>query len=213
MKYLSRAIFVVLLAACFSGCYSGYKLTKKPIEADSIHKSFNQVSKLPVYISSISVKNKNISSGFENRVVAKLTETGLYRDVIYGIYSRRPNDTTYIDVRLDISEMIDQHTGGNALKGFFVGATLFLLTPVLPLSYDMEGEYLLRVIWPNGQQREYKAVCAVDAYGTLYQLNQAANDGSGEATDKCLNSVINQMGADYIKMHDSQHSLSESSKN
>lgn len=195
MKHILSVTLFLLLA----GCYSGYSMTKTPPVSDQVNRNYNRSGQVPVYISSISVKNNSMSAGFENRLIAKMNETGLYGDVIYGIYARRPT-TEFIDASLSITEVVEDHTASNATKGFFVGATLFLLTPALPLKYDIEDHFALHVVWPNGQQRDYTANCAAHAYGTLYQLQPAANTASGESVDRCLTSVVNQMGADAIHM-------------
>lgn len=180
-----------------SGCYSGQSITQKPSMADAVRQhQAPSAQRLPAYISGITVKNNNLQAGFENRLIGRLSDTGLFSDVIYGNYGRRPTDD-HVDLRLSVAEDVDTHTAGNAVKGFFIGATLYLLAPALPLTYDYQSDWTLNVTWPGNRQRSYMARCGASAYGTLFEEQAAANSVTGEAVDQCLNSLINQMAADY----------------
>lgn len=152
-----------------------------------------------LFVSGVSVKGDNPAEGFDKRFLAKLNETGLFKEVVYGVYARRPNPP-FIDAKLNVEETVDPHSVGNAFKGFFTGFTFFLLAPALPINLDYSTEYTLEVIWPNTQRRQYTANCAGDAYGTLFQAREVFAKMPGAVTDACLTSVINQMGADYVRM-------------
>lgn len=193
--YYLSGFFIVL---SLSGCYSGYKLTKGTGDYKKVNKAYNvdAETSYPVFISSINVRGNDVNQGFERRVVAKINDTGLFKEVIYGFYSRKP-EPPYIDAKLDVSESMNDHAGSNAAKGFFIGASLWLLTPALPLNYDYTTEFDLDVVWPNNQRRSYKAECAGEAWGTLDQARNALAKLPGEVTEACLTSIANQMGADF----------------
>lgn len=197
------SLLIISMSILFSGCYSGYKLTKTPTESKSISRSFSKVDdKSPVlFVSGVTVKGDNLAEGFDKRLLGKLNETGLFKEVIYGVYARKPSPP-FLDARLDVEESADNHSTGNGVKGFFIGFTFFLLTPALPLTMDFSQDFSLEVTWPNGQRRNYTAACAGEAYGTLTQAAEAFKKMPGEVTDVCLNSVINQMSADYMRMAD-----------
>ena len=191
---------IPLLAAAMlglAGCYSGQSITQKPSMADAVRpRAAPNGQRWPAYISGMTAKNSSLQAGFENRLIARLNDTGLFSDVIYGNYGRRP-DADHVDVRLGVAESVDAHTAGNAAKGFFIGATLYLLAPALPLTYDYQSDWTLDVTWPGNRRRTYTARCGASAYGTLFEEQAAANSVTGEAVDQCLNSLINQMAADY----------------
>lgn len=209
---MKRFIDLLALAMILSltGCYSGYKMTKAPQMSEDVAIHSNNGEKIPLHVSSITVKDKNLAAGFEGRLLSRLNKTSIYKDVTYGVYSRRP-EGRYIDASLSIDENSDGNTSGNAAKGFFIGFTFFTLTPVLPLTADFSSVYDLAVVWPNGVRKSYQAVCAAHAYGTLFQAQSAFTTASGEIADKCLNSLVNQMSADYHLMADSSSSTSISS--
>lgn len=91
--------------------------------------------------------------------------------------------------------------GANLTKAFFTGFTLFLLAPVLPNSYDFETSHTLIARWPNDIQREYSASCVASAYGTFPYTGavEEFNKSKGACTEKCLNSVINQLTSDKVR--------------
>lgn len=195
-----RILVLFSLLALMSGCYSGYHITKAPSDSKSVNRTYSVAGdKSPVlFVSGVNVKNSNATEGFDKRFLGKLNETGLFKEVVYGVYSRKP-EPPYLDVKLNVEETSDPHSGGNAVKGFFTGFTFFLLAPALPLVADYSAEYTLEVVWPNTQRRQYSASCAGDAYGTIFQAREAFQKMPGEVTDACLISVINQMGADYFR--------------
>ena len=201
-KDIARITTILLIFISLNGCYSRSTLTKIPNNSDEII-TFNDTNKsnIPGFVSSINAKNDdtaaNISPGFENRFLNHLQKTNYFSDVIYGIYSKTPTPP-YIDLRLDINENLDVHMGANVTKAFFTGFTLFILAPVLPNTYDYEVSYTLFAKWPNGIRREYKAFCAASAYGTFPYVSTAKKFQSSvdEATEKCINSVVNQLTSD-----------------
>lgn len=203
-KSIARIIAFVILMT-LSGCYSASELTKIPQNSDTLIKIDNaNKSKLPSFVSSVDAKSNdagtNTSADFERRFLGHLQKTNYFSDVLYGIYSKRP-EAPYVDLSLSVNENIDLNNGANIAKAFFTGFTLFLLAPVLPATYDFDANYTLSARWPDGIQREYKASCAASAYGTWPYIGaiEKLQTSKGDATEKCLNSVINQLTSDKVR--------------
>lgn len=202
LECIAKIIVVSSTLMVLSGCYSVSSLKNTPLNSDEIIRIDNtNKAKLPGFISSIDVKTNNagtnVSADFERRFLGSLQKTNYFSDVIYGIYSKRP-ETPYVELSLNINENVDMNTGANMTKALFTGFTLFLLAPVLPATYDFDTNYTLLTRWPDGSQREYKASCEASAYGTWPYVSaiQKLNESKGNATEKCLNSVINQFTSD-----------------
>ena len=201
--FKSIAVFFILMT--LSGCYSASELTKIPLNSDAIVRinNANNKNNPTSFVSGVNVKSngsgENTSADFERRFLSHLQQTDFFSNVIYGIYSKRP-ETPYVDLSLNVNENWDLNTGGNIAKAFFTGFTFFLLAPILPATYDFDADYTLLARWPNGTQREYKSSCAASAYGTWPYISavQKLKTSQGDATDKCLNSVINQLTSDKI---------------
>jgi hypothetical protein len=202
----ARISALFFLAALSTGCYSVSHLTRVPQTSDAIARvAPGNGHKLPAFVSSISVtKNQgsaNTSKAFDRRFLAHLQQADYFSDVVYSIYAKRP-EPPFVDLKLRVDEHEDLNMGANMTKAFFTGFTLFLLAPVLPNSYDFDTTFALSATWPNGTQREYRASCAANAYGT-YPYHPTAQKfiaAKGEATEKCLDSVINQLTSDKVNI-------------
>ncbi|TKB75922.1 MAG: hypothetical protein E8D46_00805 [Nitrospira sp.] len=194
----SKITRLVLLCAITTlcGCYSFSSIGKVPSESEKIVVS--KSSNLAAYVSGINVRAEksevNTAEGFERRVVSHLHQSGYFSDVILGIYQKRP-ESPYVDLTFNINEKEYPHLGLNVLKGVFIGLTLYLLTPVLPMNYDFETDFSLIAKWTaDGAQREYTAFCSASAYGTLgSNFEVEAHKAKLDSTERCLNSVINQL--------------------
>jgi hypothetical protein len=206
---IPKPIFLrAMLLACFvlglSGCYSGSKLIKIPRLSDSIIVDNSGHEKLSCFVSGINAKfnssGANTSEGFDKRFLSQLQKSNHFSDVIYGVYSKRP-EGNYVDVRLEYNENIDLNQGSNTTKAFFTGLTFFLLAPVLPITFDYDVDFILSAKWPNGIRKEYKESCSAKAYGTFpYASTQKElMQVVGKASEKCLNSVINQLTSDRLQ--------------
>lgn len=201
-RYL-RALLVAPFLLGLIGCYSGSKLTKTPKLSDSILVDSSRHEKMSCFVSGINAKlnnsGVNTSEGFDKRVLSHLQKSNHFSDVIYGVYSRRP-EGNYVDVSLEYNENIDLNQGSNTTKAFFTGLTLFLLAPVLPITFDYDADFILSAKWPNGIRKEYKESCSANAYGTFpYASTQKELiQIVGAASEKCLNSVINQLTSDRM---------------
>lgn len=202
---IARLSFIFILLAILSGCYSSASLRKVPQNSDIITRADTaSTGKFPAFVSSINVKSndtsQNTNADFERRFLGHLQKSNYFSDVIYGIYSKRP-EPPYVDLSLDVNENLDLNMGGNLTKAFFTGFTLFLLAPVLPATYDFESDFTLHAIHSNGVRRQYEASCAGSAYGTWPYVSavQKLKESQGNATEKCLNSVINQLTSEKIQ--------------
>ena len=205
LRSVARMTVLFFLTTFLTGCYSVSHLTRVPQNSEAIAQvATSNEGKLPAFVSSISVRKDNGSAnaqeGFERRYLGHLQQSGYFSDVISSIYAKRP-EPPCVELKLQVNEHEDLNMGANMTKAFFTGFTFFLLTPVLPNSYDFNTTFSLSATWPNGVQREYEASCAAHAYGTFPYLPTAQKftASKGEATEKCLNSIINQLTSDKVK--------------
>jgi hypothetical protein len=67
-------------------------------------------------------------------------------------------DALHMTIRF--AESIDSHQGAALVKGFFIGLSLYLLAPVLPLNGDMEQRIDVSLTLPDGRVRRYEAQTA-----------------------------------------------------
>ena len=197
-----NTICIFLVTIALNGCYSYTSMTKTPEFSDNVVVTSKDIKSVKIgYVSDIKVKLNNgvanTSDGFVKRVVGKLQQSNYFKDATYGLYTKQP-DTPFYDLYFTIEENNDMNMGVNLIKGFFTGATFFLLAPVLPNTYDFNTDHYLQATRPDGTKREYKASCAGSASGTFPYtgLVKEYTKMTGDATERCLISVINQFTAD-----------------
>ena len=123
--------------------------------------------------------------------------------MVYSAYGRKP-EPPFINANLAITEIYDAHSVSNGFKRFFTWLTVFTLAPVLPLEFDVEDTLQLLVTWPGGRSSSYSANCAASAYGTIDRAKESDLKALWENGGLCLNSIVNQMSADYPRMVSSQ---------
>lgn len=204
LAMIAKTFGVAVVAITLTGCYSTSTMTKLPEKCDNIVVSASSSSDRLGYISNIGAKLNNgaanTNDGFVKKVIGKLQQSNYFKDVSYGIYAKKP-ESPYIDLSFNIDENQDMNMGGNLTKAFFTGFTFFVLAPALPNTYDFYTDHSLHATWPDGTKREYKASCAGSASGTFPYagLVREFNKISGDATEKCLVSVINQFTSDTVK--------------
>ena len=199
---ITKILGIFLVSTALNGCYSYSSMTKTPKFSDNVVVSSKDSKRDKIcYVSNVNVKLNNgvgnVNDGFVKRVIGKLQQSNYFEDVTCGLYAKKP-DTSFYDLNFTIEENPDMNTGGNLTKAFFTGFTLFLLAPVLPGTYDFYTDHYLQATRPDGTKREYKASCAGSASGTFPYagLVKEYQKITGDATERCLNSVINQFTAD-----------------
>ena len=199
---ITKIIGILIVTIALNGCYSYSSMTKIPEFSDNVVVSSKDSKSDKIgYVSNINVKLNNgvanTSDGFVKRVIGKLQQSNYLEDVTYGLYVKKP-DTPFYDLSFTIEENRDMNMGGNLTKAFFTGLTLFVLAPALPNTYDFYTDHYLQATWPDGTKREYKASCTGSASGTFPYtgLVNEYNKMTGDATERCLISVINQFTAD-----------------
>jgi hypothetical protein len=203
-KKISKLSFVsltgFLLIILFSGCYQSVSMKTSPPYSDALLS--NQSAKpLPAaYLMSIQVEvngsSSNVNPTFEQRFVGRLQESGIFSDVVGILGRERRSEEPHYNMFLKASEVQHFDRGGNFIKGFFVGLSLFVLSPVLPYDYGHEVNMTLTVQKPNGVKKQYSATAETSAIFTMTHQMTAMQKAAGDAMEKCIISVVNQLAAD-----------------
>ncbi len=139
------------------------------------------------------------SVAYDRRVVSALHETQLFSYMIYPDHGQPAllDGQKYVAVRLSVSETVDRHAGGNAFKGFVIGASMFLLTPVLPLEYGYASQMTLELQRWDGETKHYFAASEGTASYQLFGATPLLTEElKGQVTERCLNSLMAQLVSD-----------------
>jgi hypothetical protein len=191
----------IVSLSILTGCYSLTNMQKNLPNSDKILTP-DQANKIPpAYMLSIQTTwdgtGNNVNQGFETRFIGRLQEASLFSDVISILgRNRRDEQEPHYALTLHVNEKAEYDNFENGVKAFFIGLSLFVLTPALPMTREFESEMILKVVAPNKQEKEYKSSEIGSLTCTMNECVQGWNKLTGEVTDKTMTSLINQLVID-----------------
>ena len=142
---------------------------------------------------------QNLSLETEQRVLGTLREIGLFSHLGGTDSAEPPASEKFIRARLLFNETIDQHAGDKAWKGIVIGASMFILTPFIPLDYDYAAHVTLELERWDGQIKRYESQYAGTAHYQLFGATPLMIDElKGHVTESCLTALMQQMVHDTI---------------
>jgi hypothetical protein len=137
---------------------------------------------------------QNPSTEVEHRILNTVQETRLFSTLIpFGGNAASLGDKV-VTARIIFDETIDSHSGEAAWKGFVIGASMFLLSPVIGLDYDYAVEASLELGRWDGQLKRYNARSAGTAHYTVFAASPTMiGELKGQVTEACLNELMGQL--------------------
>ena len=155
----TRSVLVLVGATVLSsGCAHWTTITTAPAPPASIPAVNAQP--VPLTIDSVSaVLNGNptpTNPVFTQSYAAGLRESGLFAPVLEPQLAHQAGPDA-LRMAIRATEFIDSHQGAALVKVFFIGLTLYLLAPVLPLNGDMEQQVEISLALPDGRVMRYEA--------------------------------------------------------
>ena len=203
MKKIIAAMLIVSITG-LSGCTLHWTdIDLKPDGADAIsiakHSNENAVLSCLAIMGDLKVKSNghevNASSEFQKRFMVHIKDTNIFSSVAQDMPAIKPDK--YVSFVLESDENQESNQGANAVKGFFIGATFFLLTPVIPLSYDFESDMHLIAARGDGKTKQYSAKGKGSASYQLYaNAAMAGQEVRAEVTNNNINSLMSQLTLD-----------------
>src|SRR4029079_1071602 len=88
---------------------------------------------------------QNTSAETEQRILSSLADIGLFSHLTCINTSAPVYGEKSVRARLLFDEAIDPHAGGAAWKGIIIGASMYLLPPLLPFEYDYAAHLSLEL--------------------------------------------------------------------
>jgi hypothetical protein len=154
---------------------------------------------------------QNTSAETQQRILSSLAEIGLFSQLSSGTYTLPGLREKVIRGKVILSETIDPHAAGAAWKGIVIGASMYTLTPFLPLEYGYAANVSLELERWDGQVKRYEG----QSSGTArYQLFGATpimiEELKGHVTESCLNELTRQIVRDTTFYTASSAPISES---
>lgn len=137
---------------------------------------------------------QNPSTEVERRILNTVHETHLFSTLIPLAGNVASLGVKVVTARITFDETIDSHSGETAWKGFLIGASMFLLSPVIDLDYDYAAEASLELGRWDGQVKRYKARSAGTAHYTVFAATPTLiGELKGQVTEACLTELMDQL--------------------
>lgn len=137
------------------------------------------------------------SPDLERRMLDLLQDTHLFSQLVQTGYAQLPVEDKVMTARLVVSDEVDSHASGAAFKGLMIGASMFLLTPLLPLEYDYNVYMDLELERWDGQIKRYRSSSKGTAYYHLFGATPVAiTDLKAQVTQSCMTALKRQLVQD-----------------
>lgn len=140
---------------------------------------------------------QNLSLETEQRLLGAMRKIGLFSHLGGTDSTEPPAGGKFIRARLVFDEDIDQHAGDKAWKSIVIGASMFILTPFIPLDYDYAAHMTLELERWDGQVKRYESQSAGTSHYQLFSATPLMIDElKGHVTESCLTALMQQMVQD-----------------
>lgn len=187
----------LLVVFLLTGCTLHWnKIETKPDGADNFVPYSGGAERCSAVFADLRVKQNgldvNASTDFQKRFATALKDTKLFESVLVEPTTSMPS--RHVTFSLKVNENQDTNQGANVTKGFIIGLSLYVLTPIIPLSYDFESEMILQAARWDGKTKDYTAKGKGSAgYHLFANAPVAGNELRAVITNNNVNALMNQL--------------------
>ena len=199
---VARLALICSLPLLLSACAHGVTVTKPsqvyapPREAQDNRAPIAYLEPLTVRRVDAGGTQANPSEGFKENLVAALGDSNVFQHVVTSFPIGQKNVVT---LKPSADENLDLNAGANGTKAFFVGLTLFLLTPALPLTYEYSNTVTIDAQCPNGETRRYSQVGQASSWAMgISQVQPAVTEMVGTTNERVRNALVCDLARDKM---------------
>lgn len=204
------AFCVLLLVLILSACSSTTTFRQPPVVGQTLGKGGAPIQGMHAHLLALDVQNGKERSQ-ANGILAellrrRLTDSGMFEQVrtepalllgqpVTGkMEALAPH---VVEMRGLVSNKADAHLGGTFGKGFAIGATFYLLAPVISYTADFDTEISVDVVRWDGARKTYHGVGETRTrYKHFANKSKAFQEGAGKALDGAIDALLAQIVAD-----------------
>jgi hypothetical protein len=201
-RCLVLSCFAMLVVAV-SGCSRWIEMMSPPAPDDQVTAAhlIARDEQVPLVLDRVRTSRngspQNSSSETEQRVLSSLADIGLFSHLASANTTAIDAGDKTVRARLLFDEAIDPHAGAAAWKGILIGASMYILTPFLPLEYDYAAHLTLELERWDGQIKRYESQSAATARYHLFGATPIMLDElKGHVTETCLTDLARQIVQD-----------------
>ncbi len=190
------------LATTTLGCTSWIDvMPSSTLQQESVTRSISNDDRVPLvmdgFLMMLNGAPQNPSTEVERRFLNTVHETRLFSTLVPLGGNVDSIGNKVVTARITFDETIDPHSGAAAWKGFVIGASMFLLSPVIELDYDYAAQASLELERWDGQVKRYKARSAGTAHYNLFGATPImVGELKGQVTEACLTELMEQLVQD-----------------
>jgi hypothetical protein len=192
---------LILLVVTSTGCSRWMQINgAAPSDLPSAAHTAVALGSIPAVITGIVVSQNGTrqvaTPELERRVLDRLANTALFGRLLYPAYAEDPPSREHVRATLTVDAHSNPHAGGAAFKGIVIGASMFILTPLLPLEYDYGTMMTLELERPDGTSHLYQAQAQGTAYYHLFGATPLAIE---ELRDEVIENCLAQLQRELVK--------------
>jgi len=193
---------LVGLASTTSGCSRWIDvIPSSTLQQESVTRSIPNDERIPLVMDGFRMMQngapQNPPTEIEHRILNTVQETRLFSALVPLGGNVASLGDKVVTARITFDETIDPHSGAAAWKGFVIGASMFLLSPVIELDYDYAAQVSLELERWDGQVKRYEARSAGTAHYNVFGATPIMiGELKGQVTEACLTELMDQLVRD-----------------
>lgn len=133
----------------------------------------------------------NLNSGFKDRIVQALRDTGLFSAVYADEQAGLPAKTARLHFTVD--EVHEYNSALNGIKGGLVGLSLFTLAPIVPLYSTFSTSMHIRAEKPDMSAKDYSASTKGESKFYFFSHSTYFQNLSSQVVQTSMKSLTAQM--------------------
>jgi hypothetical protein len=189
------------MLALNTGCSRWIEIMTPESHVGSSLQTIEQQEQVPLVLDRIRLTRngapQSLSEETEQRILGSLREIGLFARLGPPGSADLSRNEKVIRAHVLVDEAVDPHPGAAAWKGIVIGASMFLLVPLLPLEYDYAAHLTLELERWDGQIKRYESQSAGTAHYQLFGATPVLIDElKGHVTESCLTALLQQVVQD-----------------
>ena len=184
------------------GCASRIDvIPSSTLQQESITRSIPNDERVPLVMDGFRMMQngapQNPSTEIERRILNTVQETRLFSTLVPLGGNVSSLGDKVVTARITFDETVDPHSGSAAWKGLVIGASMFLLSPVIELDYDYAAQASLELERWDGQVKRYEARSTGTAHYYLFGATpMMIGELKGQVTEACLTELMGQLVRD-----------------
>jgi hypothetical protein len=191
-----------LIVVLASGCSHWIELTDQAAQSPPSQTTIARDVRVPLLLEAVRISQNGAPvatpPAVERQVLGALEATQLFSQYFQSGYEQPAPHEPRVTIRLRMDNHVDPHPGETAWSGFVIGASMFLLSPVIWFDYDYGTHMSLEVERWDGQMKQYAASSSGSAHYYLFGASpHVIEELKGQVTDNCLASLLDQLVRDH----------------